>query len=184
MATVSKSTIIKELKQLKEEQIQAKWANNRVKQKQFKEELIDKYTDRLETFSDKFKPILSEYEELVKDLVKDPDICLYSYYGNTLLSKCGDVEEAKKYILENSNFYKGRYSVYDNQLTKDVFELESEWNKLIVYAKSLKVKDLRQFLEDNDLKLKCIENEGKVTETSLVVQDINFNKLWSEDNVR
>ena len=185
MTKVNKTTIIRELKKLKEEQIQAKWESNRTKQKQFKEGLIDKYSDRLESLSSKLSPILNEYLELVRDLSKDSDIGLYTYYSNnSLLGNLGTVNEAKRYIMDNASFYRGSYSVYENQLREDVFELEQEWDKLLVYAKSLKVKDLRKFLEDNNIELECIKNEGKVVETALVVQDINFNKLWSVDNVK
>ena len=117
MTKVNKPTIIRELKKLKEEQIQAKWESNRTKQKQFKEGLIDKYSDRLESLSSKLSPILNEYLELVRDLSKDSDIGLYTYYSNnSLLGNLGTVNEAKRYIMDNASFYRGSYSVYENQL--------------------------------------------------------------------
>lgn len=184
MAKVNKATIIKELKQLKTMELDEKRRTNSKLRKEYKFNLMNKYEDKIKALGEKLDPILDEYMDLILELKNDKDIKANFYsHSHILLFNLGSVDRAKKCIYDNSNFNHGSFSVYSHKLFEEECEMAKEWDKLILYCKSLPVKELRKYLEDNKIELECIKNENKVTETALVVQDINFNKLWGNKNV-
>ena len=176
---VTKSRIMKDLRQMSEDKLREIENENARKVKEYKCSLIAKHKDAIDKFIEKNKEAHKEYNNLRQLLGNDPDIQMYCYSSSNLLATGTCYENVESYVFNNSSWYKGSVQVFEDKLFEERKKVRDEWHKLLIYLNSLTLKEIRKYLEDNKLELPCMKEEEEQV-TSLAVVDINLSLLFGK----
>lgn len=176
---VTKSQIMKDLRQMREDQLNEIKNENANKVGAYKRELIAKHKDAINKFIEKNKETHIEYNNLRQLLGNDPNIQMYTYSSSNLLGTGTCYENVESYVLNNSSWYKGSVQVFEDKLYEEKKKVDNEWHKLLVYLKSLPLKEIRKYLEDNNLELPCMKEEQEEVK-ALAVTNINLSLIFGK----
>ena len=176
---ITKSRIMKDLRQMREDQLTEISKENANKVEAYKRELIAKHKDAIDKFIEKNKESHIEYNNLRQLLGNDPNIQMYTYSSSNLLGTGTCYENVESYVLHNSSWYKGSVQVFEDKLYEEKKKVSYEWNKLLVYLNSLTLKEIRKYVEDNNLELPCMKEEQEDIQ-ALAVVDINLSLLFGK----
>lgn len=176
---ITKSRIMADLRQMKKDKVTELSLENETKVREYKCSLISNHKEAINKFVEKNKELQVEYNNLIIALGNDPDIQMYTYSSSSLVHVGDSYKNVESYVINNSYWYRGKVRVFENELYKKETQLENEWDKLITYLSTLTLKDIKKYLEDNNLELPCMK-EAEEEETSIAVVNINLGLLFGK----
>lgn len=177
MTKATKPQIMRDLRQMRTSQLEAKKDENSTKLSEFKESLIAKYKPTIDKIIEVIKPVYIQVDELTQSLVNDADINMRDYCHSDLINKFTSYDRVVDHIKDRASWYKGQAQVYSDKLHKEYRELEREWDNLLINCSTMTAKDLRQFIEENKIDLPCMKEDAEEVKT-LAVMNVNLDLLF------
>lgn len=176
MKKVTKPQIMRDLRDMKATQIQAKKEANEKTVLEYKREIVSKYQQPIKGLITKLEPIFAEIENFQNELRINPDISMRIFYKGDFINSFTSEESVYKYICNNATWFRGGVQVLKDKLYNEVVSLEREWDTLLINCSTMTVKDLRQFLDDNNIELPCMKAESQ--EKAIAVVNVDLDLLF------
>lgn len=178
---VTKAMIKREIQELKNKQIRAIRIKGNEQVRKEKLSMLKGYNNLFDEITRKANDLCKSTDELVSEIRKneelEPYILEISSRGR-LLEILKDEDKLKEYLISNISFSKSNVQTIINNKEKEVNDIAGEWNKLLTQIDNITLKEVKQFLIDNKIELECMKEKPV---TTLVVQDINLNKLMFKE---
>lgn len=181
---VTKAMIKKDLKTLKQKQESQIRKEINEKIRALKLSKLDKYNDLIGEINEIATNLCQKTDKLRKEIKNNEELTSYiaeiSSEGR-LFGALKEKDSFKEYLRNNIDFSKSKIQVNIRDMNNELNSISDEWNKLIIQIDNLSLKQAKEFLIENKIELDCMK-EKEVT--TLVVQDINLNKLCFKEEVK
>lgn len=181
MKQATKPQIMKDLRAMKANSLHNKRNEIKDKVRMYKLEVISEYDQEIKPLVEKASPIIKEIAELRQKMMADDNINLGNHYHYNFYSTFKSEDEVKEFIVDYSYWQRGKVQVFANKLNKELKELETEWDNLLINCSTMTIGKLRKYIEDNKISVPCMQ-ETKEEPTALQVTNVNLALLFGGEN--
>ncbi len=176
MNKATKPQIMRDLRIMKECQLDAKREEHRKQVFELKKSLVAKHRQAIESTVKEAKPLIEKVEKLAIAFHDDTNIGMRYYGDSSFMSTFTSVERVERYVMERAMWYQGEVNVLETKLGKELLTIEQEWDNLLINCSTMTAQVLRNYLIENKIEVPCMQKAKEVK--TLTVKDINLDLLF------
>lgn len=176
MNKATKSQIMRDLRTMKECQLEAKREEHKKQVFEFKKSLVAKHRQAVESIVKEVKPLIEKVEKLAIAFHDDINIGMRYYGDSSFMGAFTSVERVERYVRERASWYQGEVSILESKLRKELLTIEQEWDNLLINCSTMTAPVLRNYLIENKIDVPCMKEAKEVK--ILTVKDVNLDLLF------